>query len=284
MKFASVIALFLFASYSHALELTPSWSLNGFEKPESVIYDSNSESYYVSNIVGMALDKDNNGYISRLDKDGNRIQQKWIEGMSAPKGMAIHNRYLYVSDIDTLVKINLTTATIEQRYIADGAKFLNDVAVDKDGYVYVSDMFDNRIYRLANGQFDSWLASDELQSPNGLTVINNQLIVGSWGVLSEGFATSTKGHMLRINLQTKAIQSQGPQSEIGNIDGVEFDGNKGYWITDWMAGRVIHVTDHKAELILQLKQGSADIGIRQDIQQITVPMMLEGTVHAYQWK
>src|SRR6185437_16746100 len=42
----------------------------GFDSPESAVYDSAQDVWYVSNIVGGATDKDHNGFISRLKADG----------------------------------------------------------------------------------------------------------------------------------------------------------------------------------------------------------------------
>jgi DNA-binding beta-propeller fold protein YncE len=79
---------------------------------------------------------------------------------------------------------------IIKHYITNAPEsaFLNDVASDNYGNIYVSDTGTNTIYKLDtnlknNASLQVWLQSPELNSPNGLYVDNNKnkLIVVSLG-------------------------------------------------------------------------------------------------------
>lgn len=59
-----------------------------------VIYDPVSNFIYVSNINGQPWDQDGNGFISKLDLDGKIVERQWVTGLSAPKGLGIHNGHL----------------------------------------------------------------------------------------------------------------------------------------------------------------------------------------------
>ena len=83
--------------------------LGGFSHPESVDLDIPHQVFYVSNLGGAPLDKDGNGFISKVSRDGKLLQLKWIEGLNAPKGMVMNGFTLYVSDIDKLVEIDTRT-------------------------------------------------------------------------------------------------------------------------------------------------------------------------------
>ena len=107
-------------------------------KPESVIHDVTNNILYVSNISGDTSTKDGDGFISKITLNGTIEILKWVEGLNAPKGLAISQEKLYVSDIDQVVKIDINTGTVEKTYNAPGAIFLNDVAADTNGNVYVS--------------------------------------------------------------------------------------------------------------------------------------------------
>jgi hypothetical protein len=119
----------------------------GFKTPESVMYDANADVYLVSNINvdGVPTKKDNNGFISRLNPDGTVQNLKWIAGgangvtLNAPKGMAIVEGTLYVTDLDTVRKFDLTSGEALGEIPIEGTTFLNDLAADEDGAVYVSD-------------------------------------------------------------------------------------------------------------------------------------------------
>ena len=260
------------------------WEAQGFNNPESVIYHESSNTLFVSNVNGSPVEKDGNGYISKVLLDGTILKMQWVIGLNAPKGLAIHDNTLYVSDIDTLVAIDIPSGTITNTYKVDDAKFLNDVTASNQGEIFVSDMLLNRIYRLSNDQFNLWLESTELENPNGLHAEGDHLILGAWGVITDGFATEIPGHLKSISLQDKSITSLGGDP-IGNLDGVESDGNNGYYVTDWMAGKLFQInTNGEATLLLELEQGMADHEVLLEQKLILLPMMKNDKVLAYRIK
>ncbi len=265
-------------------ELELAWETTGFNNPESVIYHEPSDTLFVSNVNGSPVEKDGNGYISKVLLDGTMLSRKWIIGLNAPKGLAIYNNTLYVSDIDTLLTINILSGTIINTYKVDDAKFLNDVAANKEGEIFVSDMLLNRIHRLDNDEFNIWLESPELENPNGLHTEDNNLILGAWGVMTDGFATEIPGHLKSISLKDKSITSLGG-SPIGNLDGVESDGKDGYYVTDWMTGKLFQINSNgEATLLLELEQGMADHEVILEHNLILIPMMKNDKLLAYKIK
>ena len=85
-----------------------------------------------------------------------------------------------------------------------------------------------------------------------------------------------------VDYQSKEITSIGSGEPIGNLDGVEPDSQGGYLVTDWFSGGLYHIgEDGKAELLMDLKQGSADYEVVPDENLAIIPMMMEGTVDAY---
>jgi len=257
------------------------WEAEGFNQPESVVYDATSGVSFVSNVNGSPVEKDENGYISKLLLDGTVLGKQWVIGLNAPKGLAIYEGTLYVADIDTLVAIDIASGTISNSYQVEDAKFLNDVAADKDGNIFVTDMLLNRIHCLCDGQFNIWLESPELESPNGLHSEGNNLILGTWGVMTDGFATEVPGHLKSISIKDKSITSLGG-TPIGNLDGVESDSNDGYYVTDWMAGKLYQVDKAgNATLLLELEQGTADLEVIPEKSLILLPMMKNNKVLAY---
>ena len=120
----------------------------GLSTPESVLWDATRNVWYVSNINGSPLAKDDNGYILRLSADGATMDSvAFINGadaditLNAPKGMALVGDTLWVADIDAVRAFDVTTGntvtTLELG--AQNATFLNDVAVGGDGTVYITD-------------------------------------------------------------------------------------------------------------------------------------------------
>ena len=266
--------------------LVPAWQSDShFEAPESVVFDAQQQRLFVSNVNGNPNDADGNGYISTLSLDGKLLKQHWLKGFNAPKGLALVGDLLYVADINELVVINTAQQKIVQRYKAPKAIFLNDVAADTKGNIYVSDMVTNTIHRLSGDTFEVWLQSEQLEQPNGLLVEGDNLIVGSWGVMTDGFATEVAGHLKTIDLKSKKIQSLGNKTPVGNLDGVEVDGKGNYFVTDWMNGKLLHITPagHSTTLIA-LSQGSADHTVLLEQNLVIIPMMLTGNVIAFEIK
>ena len=85
-------------------------------QPESVVQDPATGSIYVTNIAGAIMQKDGNGFIARLRPDGTIIEREWVKGLNAPTGMALHDRTLFVADVDELIEINVASGEIAKRH------------------------------------------------------------------------------------------------------------------------------------------------------------------------
>jgi sugar lactone lactonase YvrE len=151
-----------------AAEPEQAWQATGLDGPESAVLDADAGVLYVSNVNGEANAADGNGYISKLSLNGEIQDKEWVTGLNAPKGLALHDGKLYVSDIDELVVIDTASGEITARHEARGATFLNDVTAHEDGRVFVSDMMQNQIWKLEGDQFEMWLQDQALENPNGL--------------------------------------------------------------------------------------------------------------------
>lgn len=253
----------------------------GLQAPESAYWDAASGFLFVSNVGGGGgARKDGDGFVSKLTRDGRVVQAKWLTGLNAPKGLRSHGGRLWVSDIDRLVGIAIATGRIAQEVAVPQAKFLNDVACGPDGAVYVSDMLDSRIYRFQDGKLSVFADGDELESPNGLLVAGDRLLVAAWG-LSTDLAPKIPGRLFALDLKTQAKTLLTTQPT-GNLDGVEADGHGGYLVTDWVAGLVYRVgADGVAKVLLKLGPGTADLAYLADQQLLIVPRMNDNKLTAF---
>src|SRR5215211_5093572 len=129
----------------------------GFVAPEAVRYDPDQDVYFVGNWgTGSASATDNNGYISRMKPDGQIENLRFIAGGSnrvvlhAPRGMYIVGDTLWVADADAVRGFNRRTgdklANVDFSALDRG--FLNDVAADASGNVYVTDTGRNKLYKV----------------------------------------------------------------------------------------------------------------------------------------
>jgi DNA-binding beta-propeller fold protein YncE len=276
---ALMLAVLTFSAV--AAEPKKLWEASGFKQPESVVFDRATGAVYVSNVNGDATKKDGNGFISKLGPDGKVIAIEWVKGLDSPTGLALAGGKLYAADVDRIAEIDLAKGEVVNLYEALGSKFLNDVAADDRGRIYVSDMISNSIWVLDNGKLSLLMQDDALENPNGLLADDGRLVVASWGKMAPDFSTQVPGHMKVVDLATKKVSSLGDSKPVGNLDGIEPDGKGGYLVTDWMNGGLFHVASNgTATRLLPLQKGSADLGVAPD-GTVLIPMMMDGTVVAY---
>jgi sugar lactone lactonase YvrE len=258
------------------------FEVKGLEQPESVVQDPSTGALYVSNIAGAVMQKDGNGFIAKLKPDGSFINREWIKGLNAPTGMVLHDRTLYVADIDELIEINVASGEIVKRYPAKGAVFLNDVAAGEDGTVYVSDTPMNTIWRLEDGNFEPWFANDTLNGPNGLLVQGDKLIVASFGKLPGEGQKQEPGGLLVVDIEKQAVSKIGSNDKLGNLDGLQALQPGAYLVTDWDAGGLYRIdAKGKFERLIKLGKGSADFVYFPDTKLALIPIMLSNSLVAY---
>ena len=77
----------------------------------------------------------------------------------------------------------------------------------------------------------------------------------------------------------------GDGTPVGNLDGIELDGQGNYLVTDWMNGGLFRIeASGKADLLIDLDQGSADLEYIEPRDLAIIPMMNEGKLRAFQLK
>jgi len=238
---------------------------------ESVIFDVSSNYIYTSNIEGNPRKKDGKGSISKLDLKGNIITRNWVSGLNAPKGMAIYNDKLFVTDIDRLLEIDIPKGEIAKEYPVENAVFLNDIAISKTGIVYFSDTDVSKIFALENNKISLF---SEFNSPNGLLVQDDQLLAVSWD--NKTFS--------RIDLVSKKITQIA--DSIPNPDGIEALGKGTYLVSSWN-GMIHHVTKEGTKILLldttKEKIFSADIDYIAEKKLVLVPTFFKNKVMAYRY-
>ncbi|MEH6346022.1 MAG: hypothetical protein V7785_13105 [Bermanella sp.] len=298
-KTASVLATALVVSSAFALPvmssatasaavntktLTPLWSLNNFDQPESVVSDASGQHLYVSNINGQPTQLNGKGYISKLSINGEVLQQHWLDGMDAPKGMAIKGDTLYVADMQQVHVVSISEGRIVNSFMASKAKMLNDITIGDDGSVYISDLLGGGIYRIKHHTLAMWFNPTQLPHPNGLFWQDGSLLVASWGLgMNNDFTTQTPGSIYKIKLGTSANKPSlvplAAAKQMGNLDGLTQD-NGSLYVSDWISGDLFKIAKDKREKLLTLNPGLADISSRNGL--LFAPLMMDGIVRA--WK
>jgi DNA-binding beta-propeller fold protein YncE len=221
-----------------SITLVQGWVLDGFDAPESIIFNADKTEMYVSNVNGGGSDRDGNGYISRITPDGTLIEKDWVTGLNGPKGLALANGALYVTDIDELVLINPETGDIITKIPAPDAEFLNDVAYIPDVGILVSDSSTAKILILKDEALHTYVEDARLGGVNGLQAENGKILV----------TTMRDGELLSLDPATKEMTTLAGGME--NADGIGLLGNGAYLTSSW-PGEIHHVTaDGTASVLL----------------------------------
>ena len=277
------ILLWLCATSSFASELSALWEVNGFKMPESVVYDADHQRFYVSNINDNPLGQDGNGSIGWISADGYQSETEWVTGLHSPKGMLLHQGYLYVCDVKQLVVINVAQGTVTARYEAPSSVVLNGIAISRFGEIYVSDWLGNSIYTLNQRELTLWLHSDALEHPNGLYVRHGHLYVGAWGNgIQADFSTEESGSLKRISLRSKQIQTLSHDEQWMNLDGLH-PLPRGQWLaTDFVSGQLLRL-NHQGNIVEQqtLEVTAADFYYNHKQKLLVVPFIGSNKVVAY---
>ncbi|HMR19757.1 MAG TPA: ATP-binding protein [Sphingobacterium sp.] len=272
-KIYSIVVLLLSFAVSNAQvpTLQQLWdSSEALPVPESVLYLPDREELFVSLIDGQGNVKDGKGGIALLNTDGSVKNAEWVTGLNAPKGMALYKDLLYIADITAVVVVDIVTANIIDEIEIEGSVFLNDVTVDSEGAVYVSDTRVNKIYRIKNSKYDVYM--DNVASANGLKIIDDNLYVLAgkelWKIDEE---------------KNVAVIAEGFEQ---NGDGIEPAGDGDFLVTCW-AGIIYYVqADGTLTKLLDVqgKMNTADLGYHPGKKIVYIPTFNNNSVVAYQLK
>ena len=267
-KFLTLSAFLLLSLTTNAQQLSKSiWESNKLPVPESVLYSATDNKLYVSLIDGAGNVKDGKGGVAILNTDGSISNEKWIEGLNAPKGLARFKNTLFVADITAVVSIDIPSGKIINKLEIENTVFLNDVTVDDNGVVYVSDTRTNTIYRIENGKSELYL--ENVSGANGLKWINKNLYV------------LANTELLKIDKnKNRTVIAKGFEK---SGDGLEQLKNGDFIVSCW-AGLIYYVKANGEVKKLQDIQGqmnTADLGYNPKENMLYIPTFNHNNVIAY---
>jgi sugar lactone lactonase YvrE len=243
-----------------------------FKVPESVLFDSKTNTLYVSNIDGTdPWGNDGKGSVGKMSADGKSITAEWVKGLSAPKGIGIHNGKLYVADLTDIVVIDIAGSRIDKKIPVTDAQGLNDVSVGSDGTVYVSDSKAKKIYKVKDGKSELYL--DNLKGPNGVLM------------RGKDFYILDNGTAYKVNAdKSLTMVAEGME---GGTDGIENVQGNDFIVSCW-GGVIYYVNANGTKEMLKdtrtEKWNSADLGLDPKTKTIFVPTFWKNSVIAYQVK
>jgi hypothetical protein len=182
--------------------------------------------------------------------------------------MAYIDDSLYVADITEVVEISLATGKVLSKISVPDAVFLNDIAVNSRGEVFVSDTRTNKVHRIIDGQVETLL--DNVTASNGLKALGSNVIVAAGDTL---WLVNAEREMLKL-----------AEGFAAPADGVEMIAPGEFLVTCW-AGLVYYVhSDGRLELLIDSREqkiNTADLGYDAERRIVYLPNFFQNSVTAY---
>lgn len=219
--------------------------------------------------------KKGDGKITVINPDGSSATL--ADSLNDPKGIDLYNNALYVADVDRLVKVSLdgeVEVLVKAEDFPGKAVFLNDIEIDGNGTVYISDSGtddgeNSGIYQFsANGEITEILDDTaKIIRPNGLLMDGyNTMLVADFG----------NGDLYQLDIASATANKV--NAGFGGADGLVRDTNGFLYISDWGNGKLWQLIEPKAtpQLIREGFKAAADIALSSDGKHILVPDMKAG--------
>lgn len=228
-----------------------------FSTPESVIYDSIGDRYFVSNIGSKN--------IVVLSTSNETTEFVNLNGRE-PKGLAIVGDTLICITNHYIEGYLLSDASQVIFHRVEGSVFLNDVTADGKGNIYVSDTQANEIlvYDLSADTIS--VVTESISSPNGVLFheSTNTVLVCNWG---------SNAKIQAINLSDNSVDLKA-QTKFKDLDGLAMDNCGNIYVSSW-GNSGIYVYDPLFEnlptKLVTNFNSPADISINQMSQTLLIP-------------
>ncbi|MGC3970256.1 MAG: PQQ-dependent sugar dehydrogenase [Pirellulales bacterium] len=248
----------------------------GLLNPESIVRADNG-TFYVT-VIG-ERDKDGDGAVMAFPQ--NKPAVVFAKGLNDPKGIARHGDGFVVADKTHVVKIDAggnVSELVAATAFPTTPLFLNDIAVDDAGNVFVSDSGDRKgsgsaVYQIApDGKITTIIDS---QSPLPLKAANGVLPTGDGKLWVTDLLA---GDLLLVNLADKKAEKIA--GGMPGADGLVFDNEGNLYISQWLTGevRILAPGSNEPRLIANQFSSAADTCYDEKNGRIMVPDMKAGTI------
>ena len=257
------------------------WSnpIVNLKAPQSTAVDP-GKGYFIANANGDPGNRDNHGFITKLNQEGEIVDLHFIQDgqgptvLHSPTGMVLVDQHLFVADLDTVRIFDKTTGepVFSISLVRHNCSSLAGLTATADGRLYVSDTHTNAIYQIdpAQDYEVSLLVQDaSLSGPRGLTINprSGHLVGVSW---NDGkiFEIDEEGNIKELMANTFFSR------RFYNLDGIDFDRFGSMYVSDFTAGKVWRIRpDFKKEVIAEFLISPAGLAVDRQNHLILVPYL-----------
>jgi hypothetical protein len=234
-----------------------------FNGPESAVYDSIRDRYFISNADGR--------YISEIDSDQDTTV--YYTGTTRLLGTVIVNDTLFVGATDRVLGFELDTDSLVISVLFSDAGELNDVAGDTSGFLYITDMAGTKVRKMRISDQTTSVIVSGLYWPNGILfdAESNSLLVCLFRSNAPILSISLDGSSVSTLITTPFSDLDGiTEDNAGHIYVSSFSGNAVYGYNRTFTDPPVLISDGHA--------GSADIFFDRVNHILVVPNYYSNTV------
>jgi len=249
---------------------------NLFNNPESAVYDLPRNRYIISNW--------GDGSIVQIDSNGNQSHfNTELQNKYKVAGLYILGDTLLAACGDTLKSdttgtgltgFNIRTGEIIFHLPIPGIGLPNDIASDKEGIIYLTDYWGNKLYKIENG-IASVFIRNNLNYPNGIMYDKgkNRLLILSVG--------GCNAPILAVNLPDTTLSVVTETGFVGGLDGIDSDNEGRFYVSEWGSEGVYRFDKNfteKPKLFSNKHTDPADIYVDKINNVLVVPNFSKNSV------
>lgn len=231
---------FLFNLFSYAQNL--------LNNPESVVFDPANKRYLISNW--------GDGAIVQIDSLGNQTYfSDTLLNKFKIAGLYIYGDTLLAAAGDApnagLFGFNVKTDILIFQIIIPDIGLPNDITSDKQGHIYVTDYWGDKLYKVVN-RIPSVMVKEGLNYPNGLFYDQNKDRLLILSVMGKG------APVFSIDLTNSSLTTLIETGLVGGTDGITMDDEGNIYISEWEGDNIYKFSKDLNELPVIYSSGHND--------------------------
>ena len=225
-----------------------SYAQNLLNNPESVVFDPANERYIISNW--------GDGGIVQIDSLGNQTYfSDTLLNKFKVAGLYIYGDTLLAAAGDApnagLFGFNLKTDKQIFHIILPDIGLPNDITSDKQGHIYVTDYWGDKLYKVVN-RIPSVMIQVGLNYPNGLFYDQNKDRLLILSVMGKG------APVFSIDLTDSSLKTLVETGLVGGTDGITMDEKGNIYISEWEGDNIYKFSKGLSELPVIYSSGHND--------------------------
>lgn len=233
---------------------------------ESAEFDPTNHRFLVSNQSELVVVDENGSPVSSFP-------------MPVAYGMEVVGPHLFAISGSSVFCYDLSTGNELSSIVITGAQFLNGMASDGAGRIWVTDFSAKKIHEIDYtdplNPSSNVIVSNTVSTPNGICydASANRLVFVAWG---------NSAPIKAVSLSDYSVSTLLANSGVGNIDGIDNDTAGNFFIASWSPNRITQFnSDFSISQTITVAGGlnsPADIAYAEEIDTLIIPNSGNATV------